>query len=130
MKDFKVYLFLTLILVFTSVSWITSCTHKPDISDIPEICFEGDILPIFQNSCAISGCHDGNGESDLVLNTYQSIVDKVEPGNSYASKIYQVITTTSGEEKMPPDQPLSTDNRSLIKLWIDQGAKQTSCPDK
>ncbi len=130
MKVAVTYLCFALIVVVTSIAWMTSCTHKPDSSDIPEICFEGEILPVFLNSCAISGCHDGNGESDLVLNSYQNIVDEVEPGNPSDSKIYQVITTTSGEDKMPPDQPLTVDNRTLIRFWIEQGANETTCPGK
>jgi hypothetical protein len=30
--------------------------------------------------------------------------------------------------KMPPDEPLSKDNRTIIRLWIEQGAPATDCP--
>jgi hypothetical protein len=30
---------------------------------------------------------------------------------------------------MPPDKPLSLDNRINIRLWIEQGAMPTVCPD-
>jgi len=128
MKINKIYLFLVSILMITTISWIISCTHTADISNLPEVCFEGDVLPVFKNSCAISGCHDGNGESDLVLNNYLDISHSVVPGDPLASKVYKSIIATTGENKMPPDRPLSLDNRIMIRLWIEQGAKLTVCP--
>jgi hypothetical protein len=128
MKLNKIYIFLVSILFFTAVSWIISCTHNADISNLPEICFEGDVLPIFKNSCAISGCHDGNGESSLVLNNYLDISNSVVPGHPFSSKVYKSIIGTIGENRMPPDQPLSTYNRILVRLWIEQGALLTVCP--
>jgi hypothetical protein len=131
MKPDKIYLSLGLLMIFTTISWISSCTHEPNIADIPEICFERDVLPIFLNNCALTNCHDGgHGESDLVLNNYQNISRAVEPGNPDGSKIYKAIIATSGENKMPPDQPLSLENRTLIRLWIEQGAKETVCQGK
>jgi hypothetical protein len=29
---------------------------------------------------------------------------------------------------MPPKQPLSLENRTLIRVWIEQGAAETTCP--
>ena len=129
MKPDKIYLSLVLLIILTTISWMTSCTHKANIADIPEICFEGDVLPIFTTSCAISGCHDGQGESDLVLNNYLDISHSVVPGNPYSSKVYKAIIATTGENKMPPDQPLSLENRTKIRLWIEQGAGLTLCPE-
>ena len=63
MKPDKIYLSLVLLVILTTVSWISSCTHDANIADIPEVCFETDVLPIFKSSCAIPGCHDGGGES-------------------------------------------------------------------
>ena len=129
MKIYKISLYLDLISVFSAFFWITSCTHNTVLDNIPELCFDRDVLPIFQNSCAISGCHDGTGESDLVLNSYVPISHAVEPGKPYSSSIYRAIIATSGENKMPPDQALSLDNRTIIRLWIEQGAFLTVCQD-
>jgi hypothetical protein len=129
MKIDKIILLLGLIFILTILSWISSCTHNVDLENIPEICFERDVLPIFQNSCAISDCHAGQGESDLVLNNYVSISHAVKPGDPYSSEIYKTIIATTGENKMPPDQPLSLENRVFIRLWIEQGAGLTICPD-
>jgi hypothetical protein len=128
MKIDKIFLFLSIVIIITILSWIASCKHEADISGLPEICFEGEILPVFLNSCAISQCHDGQGESDLILNNYLEIRSAVIPGDPYSSAVYKVIIATTGENKMPPDQPLSLDNRTLIRIWIEQGAKETTCP--
>lgn len=129
MKIDKIYLFLALIFIFTTASWITSCTHNASIDNLPLICFERDVLPIFKNSCAISGCHNGTAESNLILNSYVPISHAVDPRKPYSSRIYNAIIATSGENIMPPDQPLSLDNRTIIRLWIEQGAGLTTCAD-
>ena len=127
MKPDKIYLSLSLLIILTTVSWITSCTHNADLTGLPEVCFERDVLPIYTNSCAIAGCHDGKGEAGPALNNYTNIVSTVVPGNPGASSSYQAITSTRGENKMPPSQPISLDNRTMIRVWIEQGALNTVC---
>jgi hypothetical protein len=125
MKPDKIYLSLALLIGMASVSWISSCTHDTKISDIPEICFERDVLPVFQNNCALSRCHDGGGEG-MALNTYAGISRTVTPFNPNASQSYQAIIAKWGN-RMPPSQPLSEENRTIIRLWIEQGAGPTTC---
>jgi hypothetical protein len=126
MKPDKIYLSLVLIIFLTAISWFSSCTHQANIDGIPEVCFESEVLPIFINNCAISGCHDGGGES-MPLNNYVDISHSVVPGNPGSSRSYQAIIAKMGENKMPPNQPLSLENRTLIRLWIEQGAGLTLC---
>lgn len=127
MKPDKIYISLVILLILTTASWITSCTHNADISNLPEICFERDVLPIYKNNCAKPGCHDGTGEAGT-FNNYTDISQSVVPGNPNSSRSYQAIITTWGEIKMPPDQPLSLEQRTTIRLWIEQGAKEIACP--
>lgn len=129
MKPDKVYLSLILLLIVTVFSWVTSCTHVSNIANLPEVCFTGDILPIFSSNCAISGCHDGGGESHMALNNYNDISNGVVAGNPGASRLYQSIIAKWGN-RMPPAQPLSTENRTKIRIWIEQGAIESSsaCP--
>lgn len=105
------------------------CTHKADISDLPEICFYGDVLPIFMNNCAKPGCHDNGGGENFNLNNYSEISLHITPGDAEASHLYQSIISKWGENKMPPDRPLPIESRTKIRLWIDQGALETSCAD-
>ncbi len=130
MKTDKTFLFLCFILFFAIASWVSSCSHKADLSGIPPVCFDRDVFPIFLNSCAKPACHDGSGESELVLTSYSVIRNGVVPGAPYSSSLYKSIIATSGENKMPPDQPLTIDNRILIRVWIEQGAEQIPCPGK
>jgi hypothetical protein len=131
MKFNKIHLSLVLLVIFTTVSWITSCTHKANIADLREICFTGEVLPIFSANCAMAGCHDGNGgrESRLAFNNYYDIRNTVTPGNPGASRAYLAITAKMGENMMPPQQPLSLESRTIVRLWIEQGADSTVCPD-
>lgn len=129
MKPDKIYLLLSLIILVTIFSWITSCTHVANIANIPEVCFTSDILPIFTSNCAISGCHDGGGrESRLSLSSYSEIIKDVTPGNPNGSRLYQTIIS-KWVNMMPPNKPLSMDNRTKIRVWIEQGAKLTVCTD-
>lgn len=108
-----------------------SCQHEADgLEMIDEICFDNEILPIFQSSCSLSGCHDpGSAEGDYVLTNFIGIIKGVEPGKPRDSEIYQSLTNIWSDKMMPPDQPLAEQNRILIRLWIEQGAKYISCPD-
>jgi hypothetical protein len=124
MKPDKVNLSLILLILLTVFSWFTSCTHVSNIANLPEVCFTGDVLPIFTSNCAIAGCHDGGGELHA-MNNYTDIVRDITPGNPGASGIYQAIIAKWGE-RMPPSKPLSLDNREKIRIWIEQGAIESS----
>lgn len=125
----------TMAFIISAAIVLTACKHQPYVLPVSmrtgdsSICFERDILPIFISNCAKSGCHDGNGESDYVLNSYNNIVRKgIVPGNPEASKIYTSMTG-SGEDLMPKDSPpLSAAQLGLIKQWIYSGAVNgTNC---
>ncbi|HYW95006.1 MAG TPA: c-type cytochrome domain-containing protein, partial [Bacteroidales bacterium] len=111
---------------------IFSCKHDPSgITGLPEICFESDVLPVFQTSCALSGCHDGRGggESHYIFTDYQHIMEAVTPDKPESSPAYTALSAIWSEGMMPPDQPLSLDNRTKIRIWILQGAQNTTCID-
>ena len=112
--------------VFTLFFCIT-CKHEADLSGLPEVCFTGDVLPVFLNNCTMAGCHDGSGESDYSFRNYQEIMQGVTPGNAEKSSIYRSLILKWGE-RMPPSRPLSIDDRMKIRVWIDQGAGETTCP--
>jgi hypothetical protein len=130
MKIDKVYFFLAAVSIVSTYFWVSSCQHDPNLSgNFPEICFEKEVLPIFQNNCSMAGCHDGLGESGSSYNNYIDISHGVVAGNPRASRLYQAIIAKSGEGRMPPGNPLSLQNRTIIRLWIEQGARLTVCPD-
>lgn len=138
MKSRNVWLYLTVVFL---VFLVYACIHDPFIdpaalnegnpstpgcTQTDEVCFESNVLPIFISSCARPGCHDAaSREEGYDLSTYTSIVRKgIKPGNASESKIYQVLFKT-GEDQMPPDSPLTQAQKDSIKLWIDQGARNT-----
>lgn len=126
--NFKRLSYLTLLVPITLTAvlfGIDSCKHEGIPADqFPEICFQDQVLPIFQNSCA--SCHGSTkGEAGLDFSNYAGIMKATSPGNPDKSKVYQAITSTF--QLMPPDNALPKEKRTLIRLWIDQGAKETTC---
>jgi len=99
----------------------------------PEICFTTQVLPIYAANCAITGCHDGNPSShvphDVILNSYANIMKGIKPYHPQRSKYYTEINgfLGIGEGSMPPTKPLSSQQISLIKAWIEQGAQESNC---
>jgi len=98
----------------------SSCKHDGiPVDQLPQIPFS-EVLPIFKQNCAT--CHDGTGESGgLKFTDYTSIMRSIQAGNSSKSKAYQAMTSTF--QIMPPNNPLTTSQRTMVRLWIDQGAK-------
>ena len=99
---------------------VNSCKHDGvPVDQLPQISFS-EVLPIFTQNCAT--CHDGKGGSgDFALTDYTSIMRTIQAGNSSKSEAYQAMISTF--QLMPPNNPLTTSQRTTIRLWIDQGAK-------
>jgi hypothetical protein len=116
--------FLLGLLVFISLS---SCTHEPRlIEGMDPVCFSSEVLPVLQSSCG--KCHSYPGEeTNFSTADYNSIMEIVKPGNARGSKLYKVITAINSENMMPPDRPLSEAQRTLIMVWIEQGAEDVKC---
>ncbi|MFM1897952.1 MAG: hypothetical protein RL577_192 [Bacteroidota bacterium] len=122
-------------LLIVAVLAVASCKHESQNPDAPtgtadDICFERDILPIFQSNCAMSGCHDASTQADGVqLTSYSTIMNtgEIEPGKPNSSEAYREIANG----KMPPYgyTPLSQAQKDLLYKWIADGAKNgVDCP--
>ena len=121
-----------------TIALINACKHEPisPVTTTPppvnggtsEVCFQSQILPIFQSNCAKSGCHDAaSHEEGYVLDSYANIIKKgLRPGDANNSKIYEVLFK-NGSDRMPqaPNAPLTTEQKALIGRWINEGAKNT-----
>jgi uncharacterized membrane protein len=102
---------------------VNSCKHVGIPADqMPQINFTEQVLPIFTQNCA--PCHGGGkgGGGGTKFTDYTSIMKSITPGDASKSKAYQAITSTF--QLMPPNNALTTNERTLIRLWIDQGAKE------
>ena len=120
---------------------VSSCVHDPLVTPVnpgetPEpgctnsetVCFESNVLPIFVSSCAKPHCHDALSHKEgFILDTYSNIVRKgIEPGNANGSRLYNVLFG-GGEDRMPPSPyvQLTLAQKDSIKIWINQGARNT-----
>lgn len=149
------------LLLFSSgiVLSTTSCKHNPmipvdddiiidDTTDVPDdttgmgmpcdpekVYFDLQILPLLRSNCAKSGCHDeASHEEGIVLTSYEKVMTtgEVTPYNLGDSEIYEKMTETDPDKRMPPppDNPLNADQINLIAKWILQGAQNLTCdPD-
>ncbi len=130
MTNYRRYLIVAVLaLAAPALIFIDSCTHQPYVLPVsqrftdPNICFERDILPIFQSNCTKGGCHGDRGAGGYKLTSYADIVSKgIVPGNPAASKIFESISWSTGENKMPRGGSLSATDIALIRQWIATGA--------
>ncbi|MFA6127644.1 MAG: hypothetical protein WC699_10090 [Bacteroidales bacterium] len=114
------------ILAVTMTGIIPSCTHETlNLARFDTLCFERDIQHIFTNACTTKNCHSGQGE-EMDLTNYEGIKRGITAGSPAQSRIYQAITS-SMMEPMPPTHALAESDRILIRIWIEQGAKDIKC---
>lgn len=105
---------------------------NPDPCDPDSIYFETDILPILISNCAMSGCHDAASHEDgVILTSYNLVMNTadVKPFDLNDSKLYEAITDSDPDDRMPPppNTSLSGDQVALIAKWINQGALNITC---
>jgi len=98
------------------------------------VSFNKDIRPILSENCY--ACHGPDAESrkanlrlDIEAHAFQSH-GKYDPaivrGNPYESPLYQRITTSDEDDKMPPPDShkiLKESEIELVAKWIEEGAK-------
>jgi len=94
--------------------------------------FSNQILPLFQSSCAISGCHDAEtAEEDIILDSYENIMasGEITPFDLSDGDIYENITEDDPDDIMPPPptDPLTAQQIEWIGTWISQGAQNNGC---
>jgi uncharacterized membrane protein len=107
--------------------FLIQCQHDGLlVANLKPVCYDTEIAPIFLTKCA--GCHDQNkSRGGIGLYDYNSILKTVTPYNAQKSKSYLSITGKGFAQLMPPGGALSENDRILIRVWIDQGAKNTVC---
>ncbi len=107
----------------------------PDIVEPTDpVSFSNDVFPIFEQSCALSGCHAGSGTNGVRLGSYVEAASSV--GLQYGELVIQpfdadgspIVDKISGVPlfgvRMPfGGKPLSGEQIGLIRGWIDQGAQ-------
>jgi hypothetical protein len=118
-------------LMASAVLWILAGCYKDKtvISDTGNeitrtVSFANDILPIFNNSCSVSGCHTPGAKSpDLsASNAFNSLVtgNYLNTTNPETSSLYLWMTGKKGTPM--PVSGINKDYNALVKAWIKQGA--------
>lgn len=101
--------------------------------DVQQVSFHKDIRPIFQANC--QGCHQPAKQSgEYVMTSYEHVMQTGESGEPAItagqpdkSYLLSLITPVDGVAEMPQGKPpLGQPEIDLIKLWIEQGAKDDS----
>jgi hypothetical protein len=133
MKNIKKAIVYTLVAM--SIFMIAGCykatTLYPNPDDVTlvnkEVSLANDIIPVFSQNCAISGCHISGGTSpDLTASkAYNSLINGgyVNIADPKSSKIFLRLTG-----KIAPAMPLNSTNNpsninALVLTWITQQAK-------
>jgi hypothetical protein len=96
---------------------------------VEPISFSQQIAPILQAKCV--ACHGPKlAESDYRLDTFASLVipatesQPIVAGSPSESELYRRLVADDEAERMPAEaEPLSDEQVSLIRLWIQQGAR-------
>jgi hypothetical protein len=117
-----------ILLFILSGLFLNNCTREK-IEQANPICFETEVLPIFQSNCTQSGCHNAQDrEQGYDLSNYDGIVRKgIRPGDFKNSELYQVLIQPLGQMPPNPYNRLTVDQITTIALWIDEGAENNIC---
>jgi hypothetical protein len=122
-------LFALLVLSFTAVGARAqdAVAPKQPGDAATTVDFADDIRPLLAKHCG--ECHGPDArESGLRLDVRSDALRGgdsgrvIIPGKSADSLLVERITSSDPVERMPPEKPLSADQVSLLKAWIDQGA--------
>jgi hypothetical protein len=115
-----------LAVVILLVGLTTGCYYdivKPADPNAPpqNVSFSGDLQPIFDASCATSGCHDGAHEPTLTPEeSYNSLMSGgfVNTAIATESTLYKELASGS----MPPTGKLPPDQIQMVLDWVKIGA--------
>ncbi len=81
------------------------------------VSYSMEIEPIINAKCATSGCHVAGGTGNGHLTNYNEVKLKVDNG-SLRNRVLN-----DPRNPMPPSGALPNSEKDLIRLWLDQGAK-------
>src|SRR5262245_49763791 len=102
-----------------AVIWGFQVLHA---ANAPE--FTRDVKPILERSCA--GCHSGtSAQASLDVRSSSSLLKggvsgaAIVAGSAERSLLYRRVSTG----QMPPASPLAKEDVSILRAWIDSGAR-------
>ncbi|MES2591183.1 MAG: hypothetical protein V4608_04810 [Bacteroidota bacterium] len=128
MRDYKHISFFCCLIFCYSCSYDKAELNVDCVS--PEtVSFSGDIQPVLNTHCAVSGCHSGSSPAgNLNLEPSVAYVQLMNNSSGYVdtiTPIYSVLhaSMNSSSDPMPPTGKLDKCTVDLILKWIQQKAK-------
>lgn len=94
------------------------------------VTFSKEIAPLLVTKCMI--CHNAEkAKGGYCMESFETFMkggdskeSPIVPGEPSKSKLYQLITATDPDDRMPQkDEPLPAEQTALIEKWIKQGAR-------
>lgn len=93
-----------------SVTDQTGCEVTQSVKVLSGVSFENSVKSIIQNSCAVSGCHNGSVSPDL--RSFSNIQSRAN-----------AIKSRTANGSMPRGSTLSQEQIDLIACWVNDGAQ-------
>jgi hypothetical protein len=113
----------TLLILMWSACYYDEVVPGASIADVGQISFTTDIIPIFNASCNMSGCHNTGGQApDLsASNAFNALTNGgyINTSNASASELYKWMNNEESLS-MPLSGPNATYNAKVL-AWIEQG---------
>jgi cytochrome c5 len=102
--------------IFAVIVFLDSC--KKD-KYVEPLCFDTDVLPILNNKCAMSGCHNSIDKKEgWDLSSYDAI-----QAHSEKEEIMEQIN----KGKMPPSGNLTVSEKKILARWAASGYGRGEC---
>ncbi len=118
---------LILLILAGSFFMFNGCEYEKTepVEEIENVSLSNDLMPIFNRSCNMGGCHDAGGiPPDLTEeNAYIHIIllNQVDTNNPESSILYDRMQDP--RNPMPPEGLLSEYEINLVLQWIKEGIK-------
>lgn len=121
----KILIALAIILIGTTLGGCYKDIISPgqDPNGPPQnVSFSGDLVPLFNANCALSGCHDGTAHSPALTSdkAYNALIN-----GGFVNTVVPTNSIVYGEVKsgsMPPTGALKASDIQKILDWIRNGA--------
>ncbi|MFO0960715.1 MAG: c-type cytochrome domain-containing protein, partial [Isosphaeraceae bacterium] len=108
-----------------ALTWILATACSAFAQDEKPVDFAHDVLPLIRDRCG--SCHtNGKAKGDLSMDTREDLLkaEALVPGKAAESSLMERVLSADPEERMPPKgPPLSPAQVSILRRWINEGAR-------
>jgi hypothetical protein len=115
---------LGMLMLIMNACYYDEVLPQESVGDVGEMSFSADIIPIFNASCNVSGCHNQGGQKPNLsaAGAYTSLINGgyINTTNPENSSLYKWMKGENGTP-MPVSGSNETYNAKVL-AWIEQGA--------